>query len=270
MFKEIKQNRIFEAVVSQIQESIFLGEYKAGDMLPPERELREIFKISRGTLREALRVLEQKGLIKIKVGIGGGAVVRKANITSATENLAHLILFQKISLEHLYEFRAGLEGDIAVLASQRATKKHIKKLKDLLNELQKIVEIGVSAFDDYLHLDKELHMATAQMASNPVYTYMLNLIHDNIHRFYEYFLPKEKSVMDENYNNYQKIFEAIKKRNANEARALAQDHVRLNYKYMKNKKLPIHHKKEQSILGDRYIQNTDPDIYRNIVLSKKP
>jgi len=60
MFRAAKQSRIFQDIVDQIQEAILSGSVKSGTMLPAERELKEMFETSRGTLREALRVLEQK------------------------------------------------------------------------------------------------------------------------------------------------------------------------------------------------------------------
>ena len=65
LFRVARQNRIFRDVVEQIQEAIIQGRLKVGDRLPAERELKEMLQTSRGTLREALRVLEQKGLIEI-------------------------------------------------------------------------------------------------------------------------------------------------------------------------------------------------------------
>jgi DNA-binding FadR family transcriptional regulator len=62
MFKHAKQNRAFEDVINQIQEAIIQGGPKPGDKLPGERKLREMFEVSRGTLRVALRVLEVRGL----------------------------------------------------------------------------------------------------------------------------------------------------------------------------------------------------------------
>ncbi len=60
-FRKAKQSRIFQDVVNQIQEAILDGHLNAGDKLPSERELGEMLGTSRGTLREALRVLEPKG-----------------------------------------------------------------------------------------------------------------------------------------------------------------------------------------------------------------
>jgi DNA-binding transcriptional regulator YhcF (GntR family) len=61
LFRVAKQNRIFQDVVEQIQEAIIDGHLKVGDRLPAERELKAMLQTSRSTLREALRVLEQKG-----------------------------------------------------------------------------------------------------------------------------------------------------------------------------------------------------------------
>jgi DNA-binding FadR family transcriptional regulator len=87
MFKQAKQNRAFEDVIFQIQEAILQRSLKVGDKLPSERNLREIFKVSRGTLREALRALEQKKLIQIKTGVKGGAIVCHMDTKLMSESL---------------------------------------------------------------------------------------------------------------------------------------------------------------------------------------
>lgn len=96
MFKHASQNRTFENVIFQIQESILEGKLKQGEKLPSERNLREIFKVSRGTLMEALRALEQKKLIEIKTGVNGGAFVRQVDTLQISESLDLLLRYQKI------------------------------------------------------------------------------------------------------------------------------------------------------------------------------
>jgi len=95
MFQKARQNRIFQDMVEQIQEAILQGTLNPGDKLPPERELKEVFEASRGTLREALRILEQKGLITIKTGVAGGAVVNALTTDQVSESLDLLIRYQK-------------------------------------------------------------------------------------------------------------------------------------------------------------------------------
>ena len=121
IFKQARQNRIFQDVIEQIQEAILDGQLKAGDTLPPERELKEMFNTSRGTVREALRVLEERGLIQIKLGVGGGAVIRTVTPERASESIGLLIRSNRVSLDHLAELREGIEGNVASLAAARAT-----------------------------------------------------------------------------------------------------------------------------------------------------
>ncbi|MBW2677983.1 MAG: FadR family transcriptional regulator, partial [Deltaproteobacteria bacterium] len=130
MFHAASQNRIFQDIVDQIQEAILEGRLQTGDILPSERDLKEMFNTSRGTLREALRVLEQKGLIEIKLGVGGGSVVKEVSVDKISESLALLIRTQRVSLNHLAEFREAVEGIIAAQAAERATPADIKQLKE--------------------------------------------------------------------------------------------------------------------------------------------
>ncbi|MCK7504178.1 MAG: GntR family transcriptional regulator [Desulfobacterales bacterium] len=99
MFQTAKPTKVFQEVVAQIEEAILAGRIETGQTLPSERELKEMFQISRGTLREALRVLEQKGLIEIRLGVGGGSVVRAVDAGRVSESLGLLIRSQKVSLQ---------------------------------------------------------------------------------------------------------------------------------------------------------------------------
>ena len=133
MFQTAKQTKVFQDVVEQIQEAIFDGRLETGQTLPAERELKTMFNISRGTLREALRVLEQKGLIEIKLGVGGGSVVKTVDTEQVSESLGLLIRSQKVSLNHLAQFREDVEGIIASHAAKKHTKKDIQTLHLLLD-----------------------------------------------------------------------------------------------------------------------------------------
>ncbi|MCP4460121.1 MAG: FadR family transcriptional regulator, partial [Cytophagales bacterium] len=75
LFRQIAPVRAYQEVINQLEEVILSGKLNPGDKLPPERELIEDLGTSRRTLREAFRVLEQKGLIEIKIGSKGGTFV---------------------------------------------------------------------------------------------------------------------------------------------------------------------------------------------------
>ncbi len=235
MFQQAKQNRIFQDVINQIQEAILKGELKVGDKLPAERELKEIFKTSRGTLREALRVLEQKGLIAIKTGVNGGAFVKPVTTHQVSESLDLLVRYQRVSLKDLAEFREGVEGIVTGLAAERAKKEDIQYLMNLLKEAKIHIDEGVSHWDEFIRVDNTLHMAMAHIAGNPVYQSVLQIVHDNINRYYDQFLPKEEEIMRENYQDLCGIVKAVEDRQAVKSRVLAQDHVHRFYRFMEEK-----------------------------------
>ncbi len=225
MFQRAKQSRIFQDVVDQIQEAILSGDLKTGDTLPPERELREMFKISRGTLREALRVLEQKGLIEIKLGVSGGAVVKRLSIQEVSRSLDLLIRYQRVSLRHLAEFREGVEGIVAGLAVERATPEDVKVLKELVKEAKSHLSDKTSDWDAIIRLDNELHMKLARIAGNPIYESVLRIIYDNIHRYFDKFLPRDEDLIRQNYQDLYEIVKAVEQGEASKAYVLAQSHV---------------------------------------------
>ncbi len=236
LFRKARQNRIFQDVVEQIQAAILNGHIQPGDKLPPERELGEMMGTSRGTLREALRVLEQKGLIEIKLGTGGGAVVKGPGGEQITESLAMLIQNQKISLHHLAEFREGVEGTVAGLAARRATRADIGKLRDLLRSAEEFWRAGVERWPDFVRVDEKLHMFLAQIAGNPVYEFILKTVHANIHIYYDRFLPGGVQELDENYQDLKRLVEAVAAGDGEKTADLARDHVRRFNRYMEKKK----------------------------------
>ena len=225
MFQQAKQRKVFQNVVDQIQNAILEGKLKAGSKLPAERELKELFKTSRGTLREALRVLEQKGLITVKTGVNGGAVVEALSTNQVSESLDLLIRYQRVSLRDLAEFREGVEGIVAGLAVERARKEDIDFLKNLLGEAKAHLDEGASSWNEFLKVDNQLHMALAHIAGNPIYESVLQTIYDNIHRYFDQFLPREEELLRENYRDLSEIVEAVENGQAAQAHLLVQDHV---------------------------------------------
>ena len=224
MFKKAKQSRVFQDVVEQIQDAIISGKLSPGTKLPPERELKDRFNTSRGTLREALRVLEQKGLIEIKLGVSGGAIVKRIDAEPVVASLALLIRSGGVSLEHLAEFRIKIEGSLVELAATRATKKDIKELEALFNQAKAYYE--KNDWENFLKIDEKVHTYIGTMTRNPVFQFVQKTIHDNIHRYYEEYLPMNKQRTLENLTDFEKIIDAMKVNDAKTASAIIMDHVK--------------------------------------------
>ena len=183
-FKKMKKIKSYQNVVDQIQSAICDGSLKDGDKLPSEMKLTKMFDTSRGTIREALRVLEQKGLISVKTGVKGGPIVKEANTIPMSESIALLISHQKVSLQHLAQFRKILEGHIAAQSALMAGKNEINQLKAILKEAKMHIKTKPSGWEEFHKMDAMFHMVLAKIAKNPLIEANLQSIHDNIQIYF--------------------------------------------------------------------------------------
>jgi GntR family transcriptional repressor for pyruvate dehydrogenase complex len=160
MLRAIKKTRIHEEVVTQIHELIREGRFKAGDQLPSERELAETFKVSRTSVREALRALETQGLIISRTGMGN--FIADLPIESLVAPLAQLLIEEKDALADIFELRKLIEPQIASLAAERATAKDIQRMRQLLDKQREQVQRGETGVE----ADSELHFAIGRATQN--------------------------------------------------------------------------------------------------------
>ncbi len=224
-FKKMKKIKSYQNVVDQIQSAICNGSLKDGDRLPSEMKLTKMFDTSRGTIREALRVLEQKGLISIKTGVKGGPIVKEANTRPMSESIALLIRHQKVSLHHLAQFRKILEGHIAAQTALMAGKNEINQLKAILKEAKMHIKTKPSGWEEFHKMDATFHMVLAKIAKNPLIEANLQSIHDNIQIYFNQYLPFSDALLMDNYEDLCKIVEAVENKNSITAQQLAETHV---------------------------------------------
>jgi GntR family transcriptional repressor for pyruvate dehydrogenase complex len=169
-FKEIAPVRLYESVIEQVVKLIKNNELKPGDKLPPERELAEKLSISRGSLREAFRVLESRGFIKSQPG--GGRYIReiRKNGHNDTENI--ILSLEKSSILELLEAREIFEVKIVELAAQRATLEDIEIIEEALNKMSQEEELKD---DTKTESDTEFHLAIASASHNFVFVNIIKL-----------------------------------------------------------------------------------------------
>jgi len=221
--KNVSQ-RAFQKVAEEIQKNVINGNLKPGDFLPPENNLAKLFSTSRPTIREALRLLEQRGLILIKQGAGGGAIV-KVDFNQFSESLDLLIKLKKITLQHLIEYRVNVEGIVAGIAAERSTSDDVKRLKNILLEAKDIVDKETSTWNDLRPLDIKIHIEIAKISQNPVFENSLKVIHENLMIIYEKYYQYDRKIMKENYFELCEIVTAIEKGLPDKAKSLAISHA---------------------------------------------
>lgn len=111
VFTSVKTGSVSELVEAQTQKTILDGVLKPGNKLPPEREIVELFQASRISVREALQILANSGVVYVRGGLG--RYVSEVNSRPIAESLSTLLQIQSASLDHLTEARLILEPSAA-------------------------------------------------------------------------------------------------------------------------------------------------------------
>ncbi|MCU0591432.1 MAG: FadR family transcriptional regulator [Desulfobacterales bacterium] len=136
-FTPVKQNRIAVEIVSQLKAAILSGRFKPGERLPTERELTEQFQVSRVVVREAVRELEIKGLVKILQGPTGGAYVTDLSLDHLNSAFLDLFLYNRVSVAELIQARLLIECEIARIAAGRIEPQSARRLQEALDAEQR-------------------------------------------------------------------------------------------------------------------------------------
>jgi DNA-binding FadR family transcriptional regulator len=231
LVKKIKQNRRFQNVVDEIEGAILGGKLKPGDQLPPEMELKEMFGTGRGTVREALRVLEEKGLIVIRAGASGGAFVQEVDPSKLTQHLDLLVQSHSISANHIKEFREAVEPVVAALAAKRVSEADAVKLRSVFASAEKALNNGDNG--GFLKGDVAVHIAIAELTGNPLMTAVLTMVHEQVlDTSDDYVLEGEKTLHD-NLEDLRTLVEAVANGHVDDAGKLALEHIRKFHGCMK-------------------------------------
>ncbi len=145
-----------------LERIILDGDLEPGDRLPPERELADHFGVSRVSIREALRELENRGLIDRKPG-RGTIVLSPGERAGVSDEVLGIAAALQPELRDIMELRAIVEPPIARITASRATKRDIAQLRELVEAM----EVDVTK-ERYAELDRAFHQSIAQYAHNPL------------------------------------------------------------------------------------------------------
>ena len=151
-----------DVLVNELRERILNGEFAEGTALPPERELVAQTRMSRTTVREALRILEVQGLVRIRAGRAGGAFVQRPDNEPVANSLILLIRGRQIRLAAVLETREAIEPICAQLAAEHRTDADIAALK----AANARIADPDSSLADFLQANVDWHVAVATATHN--------------------------------------------------------------------------------------------------------
>jgi GntR family transcriptional repressor for pyruvate dehydrogenase complex len=175
MLKPIGKQRVAEEIVQQLRSLILRGHYATGDKLPPERKLAEELGVNRASLREAIKALEQMGLVKTRQG--DGTRVLDFMQTAGVELVSHLVAGTADGvpsvdvLEDVMEFRRIFARDVAHMAAEKANAEDLVRLEDVAKRAESELTP-----EELLKLDFEFYQELTRTAKNRVFQLLINTV----------------------------------------------------------------------------------------------
>src|SRR3954447_13631703 len=215
----IDRPNTYELLAQRLLDLIASGEIEGGAALPSERELVERYGVGRSSVREALRVLESKGLIHQK---GKGRFVAAEPQNPLNTSLQVLLELQEVSPQELFEVRGVLEGETAAFAPVRRTDEDVLAIAEAIDAMAE----GLDSAERYIDADLQFHLAIARASRNRIALHMMHAIREILRRsllsLYEVPGGPQGSLA-----HHRRILEAVVAGDAGKARDAMREHLRV-------------------------------------------
>jgi GntR family transcriptional regulator, transcriptional repressor for pyruvate dehydrogenase complex len=213
--------KIAHAVAREIVSEVVAGDLAAGTVLDSESEMMERYEVSRGSLREALRILEVLGFVQMKPGPRGGPVLLDPD--SRQFSTIATLFYQRIraTYRELLETRLVLEPEAAAMAAERRTEEQVELLKNFI-EASRVARLS----DDrqFRAVGQGFHDLVAEMCANPIIKLLIGSCYDVFAgRTSGFLYPLEHRQTIQSI--HEQIAVAVMNGNSRTARSLMYDHM---------------------------------------------
>jgi GntR family transcriptional regulator, transcriptional repressor for pyruvate dehydrogenase complex len=203
---------------------------RPGDLLVPEREMLEKYQTGRGTLREALRLLEVQGVISLRPGPRGGPVLRTPDGSHLASTFVLLMQLQGAPYRTIVEVRSALEPMISSLAAQRMSPESLDELYDTVERMHRHIDEQ----DAFFEANRQFHDLIARASGNALFAYMVDSllgIMDGTALGVAYPSVHRAAIV----RSHEEIFEALKSRDAAASEARMREHIEAYERYAERK-----------------------------------
>lgn len=217
LYGPIARQKTYELVAERLLALISSRHLGPGDPVPSERELVDLYRVGRSSVREALRMLESQGVIRS----GANGSFRVAEFGSTlNSSLEFLLSVEAADVGELFETRRILEGEAAALAASRRMKGQLAEMAQAIDEM----EAGLGSEERFITADLHFHLLVAQATRNRVLLHLMDAIRALLQRSLasSYHIPGSP---DRAIDMHRLILEAIEQRRPEEARQRMQEHV---------------------------------------------
>ena len=214
-----KKTRLSEEIYQQVKEAILSGLYKPGERLPSEKAFCETFKVGRAVIREALRSLENSGLIHIRMGSAGGVFVKNIDPSTLTNTFEGIVRLSKVSLDELTAARVAIETANFRMITDNLRDRDLRKLEQSIEEARQALETGVRE-----PKNKDFHILLANISGNRLLMGIIESLIELETKFvyaHGYSYPRKKRFLEE----HEQVLKLLKEGNHNEAVRVFERHI---------------------------------------------
>ena len=233
-FKKVVLSRKSDYIVEQIYEALLRGDLKPEQRLSSESELAEAFGVSKLTVREAVRSLEQMGIVEVRKGGSGGQFIREANLACIVKQLENTMRIPHITVLDLTETRVALETYILrdLLPHKKIPDKMLSMLKDNIATAEQYFKEGKN--HERLRSNFEFHLMLSSLTDNNMLIILHRLVCSMLTRFFELARPTPEMAMN-TLEYHRRILAAIRDREFDKAAQFNAEHMRAASKKMTEK-----------------------------------
>ena len=207
-------------VVNHVRSLIEDGTLHPGDKIPPEREFAKKLKISRASLRAGIGHLAAMGVLNVRHGVG--TFVAEGPPALGTASLALLGALHGFKPWQMFEARLILESHLAAMAAERGREEHFTALAEEVTEMYATFHEP----QEYLIHDMRFHRTIAEASGNPILAVLMETIMAALYDERRKTVERSRDLKQA-AEIHREIYRAIRSRNAMEARAVMERHLKL-------------------------------------------
>ncbi len=202
-------------VVNSIKELLLNKKVMPGDRLPAETELTRLLSVSRGSVREAMKILSALGIVEVKRG--DGTYISQGGGEVMFDPLLFSLIVSQPEFAELKELRTILEKNVARLAIANATEEDVRQLRGCLEKTQLLKEAKDKNYEELLALDLEFHAILGKAAKNRPLETIYRFVMQYFQPYIAQSLTKQSNFSRESAEVHRKVLESVEKRNVQEA-----------------------------------------------------
>lgn len=223
----LERQKLSDQIVERVKFWLMSEAMQPGDRLPSEKDLVEIFGVSRGTMREALKALETQGIIRISAGRSGGATVSEVTYETAASLLSNYFYFKNLEPDEIYALRRQVEPEMAASAVGHLTDEDFARLEQLIEACDDVEDSAEARHAQRLD-ELEFHNVLARRCPNALYAFVsqfLNMILAQRVTIKQIYLVRQQEIDRENRDAHMELLEAFRAEDRERVRDAMKRHM---------------------------------------------